>query len=280
MQYADALRYLYSLGNEVLTAKLGLHDISTLLDSLGNPHRHCDSVLIAGTNGKGSVAAFIEAALRRSGLNTGLYTSPHLMQIEERVRVWGSLVSTEDFARLTQCVKDKVGELLNPDTSSQASGRLDRHPTYFEMLTAIAFCYFAERNVDIAVLEVGLGGRLDATNVVDPRVVVITNVNYDHQKYLGTRLEEIAMEKAGIIKARSDANAEPLSVVCTSDDAVVRNIVEEQCRATGARCLHALDEARVEAEPDTLGRFRVKVSFGCGAGSRIHCRADIRFAMR
>ena len=264
MQYTDALRYLYSLGNEVLTAKLGLHNISMLLESLGNPHRRYESVLIAGTNGKGSVAAFVESALRRSGMNTGLYTSPHLMRIEERVRVQGRLISAEDVARLTQRVKDKVSELLNPHPSSEASGRLDRHPTYFEMVTAIGFCYFAERSVDVAVLEVGLGGRLDATNVVDPRVAVITNVDYDHQKYLGSRLEEIAMEKAGIIKPRSDAKAGPLSVVCTSDDPLVRNILEEQCRATGARCLHALDEARVEAEPDTLGRFRLKVSFPRG----------------
>ena len=262
MQYADALRYLYSLGNEVLTAKLGLHNISTLLESLGKPHQHFDSVLIAGTNGKGSVAAFVESVLRTSGLNTGLYTSPHLMRIEERVRVRGVCISAEDFARLTQRVKDRVAELLNPQASSVVSGRLDRHPTYFEMVTAIGFCYFAERNADIAVLEVGLGGRLDATNLVDPRVAIITNVDYDHQKYLGNRIE--AMEKAGIIKPRSDAKAGPFPVVCTSDDPAVRNIVEEQCRATGARCIHALDEVEIEAEPDTLGRFRLKVSFPRG----------------
>ena len=265
MQYAEALRYLFSLGNEVLTAKLGLHNISTLLESLGKPHRHFDSVLIAGTNGKGSVAAFLESVLRTSGLNTGLYTSPHLIRIEERVRVRGSCISAEDFASLTQCVKDKVGELLDPQASNRAAGRLDRHPTYFEMVTAIGFCYFAERNVDVAVLEVGLGGRLDATNVVDPRVAIITNVGYDHQKYLGNRIEEIAMEKAGIIKPRSDAKAGPLLVICSSDDPAVRNIVEEQCRAMGARCIHALDEARVEAEPDTLGRFRLKVCFPRGS---------------
>ena len=264
MQYADALRYLYSLGNEVLTAKLGLHNISTLLESFGNPHRLYHSVLIAGTNGKGSVAALIESVLRRAGLNVGLYTSPHLVRIEERVRVRGNLISAEDFARLTEQLKDRVGELLNPQGSTQALGQLDRHPTYFEMVTAIGFCYFAEQNVDLAVLEVGLGGRLDATNVVNPRVAVITNVDYDHQKYLGNRLEEIAMEKAGIIKPRLDASTGPLSVVCTSDNPVVRNIVEERCRATGARCIHALDEARFEAEPDALGRFRLKVSFGPG----------------
>jgi dihydrofolate synthase / folylpolyglutamate synthase len=264
MQYADALRYLYSLGNEVLTAKLGLHNISTLLESLGKPHRHFDSVLIAGTNGKGSVAAFVESVLRTSGLNTGLYTSPHLMRIEERVRVRGGCISAEDFGRLTERVKDQVGELFTPQAANHAPARLDRHPTYFEMVTAIAFCYFAERNVDIAVLEVGLGGRLDATNVVEPRVAIITNVDYDHQKYLGNRIEEIAMEKAGIIKPRTDANVRPISVVCTSDNPTVRNIVEEQCRAAGARCIHALDEVGVEAEPDTLGRFRLKVSFPHG----------------
>ena len=261
MQYADALRYLYSLGNEVLAAKLGLHNISTLLESVGNPHRRYDSVLIAGTNGKGSVAAFIESVLRKCGLNTGLYTSPHLMRIEERVRVRGNLIAAEDFARLTQQVKDRVGELFDPLAPSHTPGRLDRHPTYFEMVTAIGFCYFAERGVDVAVLEVGLGGRLDATNVVDPCVAVITNVDYDHQKYLGSRLEEIAAEKAGIIKRRADAEAGPLSVVCTSDNPVVRAIVEEHCRATGSHCLHPLDEARVETEPDTLGRFRLKVGF-------------------
>jgi dihydrofolate synthase / folylpolyglutamate synthase len=261
MQYADALRYLYSLGNEVLTAKLGLQNISTLLESLGNPHRHYDSILIAGTNGKGSVAAFVESVLRTCSLNTGLYTSPHLMRIEERVRVRRSCISAEDFARLTERVKNQVGELFNRRASNHAPGRLDRNPTYFEMVTAIAFSYFAEQNVDIAVLEVGLGGRLDATNVVEPRVAIITNVDYDHQKYLGNRIEEIAMEKAGIIKPRADAKLGPLSVVCTSDDAAVRTIVEEQCRVTGARYIHALDEARIEAEPDKLGRFRLKVSF-------------------
>ena len=111
MQYADALRYLYSLGNEVLTAKLGLHNISTLLESLGNPHRHFDSVLIAGTNGKGSVAAFIESALRRSSLITGLYTSPHLMRIEERIRVRGNLVSAEDFAKEPH--RNKLNLIIN-----------------------------------------------------------------------------------------------------------------------------------------------------------------------
>src|SRR5262245_42043361 len=261
MQYADAVRYLYSLGNEVLTAKLGLHNISTLLDALGNLHLQYDSILIAGTNGKGSVAAFVESVLRRSGLRTGLYSSPHLTRIEERVRVGGSPISTEDFARLTRQVKERVAELLEPTESGHVPGRLDRHPTYFEMVTARGFCYFAECSVDLAVLEVGWGGRLDATNVVSPHVAVITNVDYDHEKYLGSRVEEIASEKAGIIKPPLSPEAGPLAVVCTSDDPVVRKIVEEKCRATRARCIHALDEGKVEAEPDPLGRFRISVAF-------------------
>jgi dihydrofolate synthase/folylpolyglutamate synthase len=206
----------------------------------------------------------MESVLRRSGLDVGLYTSPHLVKIEERIRVRGNLISAEDFARLTEQLKERVGELLNRNRSSQTLGQLDRHPTYFEMVTAIGFCYFAEQKVDTAVLEVGLGGRLDATNVVNPRVAIITNVDYDHQQYLGNSLEEIALEKSGIIKPRVDVSTGPLSVVCASDDPLVRSIVEERCRGTGARYIHALDEARFEAEPDALGRFRLKVSFPSG----------------
>lgn len=263
MQYPDALRYLYSLGNEVLTAKLGLHNISAVLESLGNPHRQFDSVLIAGTNGKGSVAAFVESVLRRSGLNTGLYTSPHLTRIEERIRVRGCSISASDFAELTGRVKAKVDELLSLPAGA-TEGHLDRHPTYFEVVTAIGFCCFAVQRVDMAVLEAGLGGRLDATNVASPRVAVITNVDYDHQKYLGSSLEEIAWEKAGIIKPTAHAEGRPLPVVCTSDRPVVRNIVEERCRVAGATCIHALDEARIETEADTLGRYRLKAHFASG----------------
>jgi dihydrofolate synthase/folylpolyglutamate synthase len=199
--------------------------------------------------------------LRRSGLNTGLYTSPHLTRIEERIRVRGCSISAGDFARLTHQVKSKVDELLSSPPRNVIQRHLDRHPTYFEVVTAIGFCCFAMRGVDIAVLEVGLGGRLDATNVASPRVAVITNVDYDHQKYLGSSLEEIAQEKAGIIKSSTHAEGRPLAVVCTSDRPVVRNIVEERCRAAGATCIHALDEARIEAEPDTLGRYRLQADF-------------------
>ncbi len=261
MQYPEAVQYLYSLGNEVLTAKLGLHNISTLLGFLGDPQKQYPSVLIAGTNGKGSVAAFIESALRAAGFKTGLYTSPHLICVEERIQVCGAMIGAGEFARLTRQAKEAVAALLQPQAENAS---LDRHPTYFEMVTAIAFQYFAERHVDLAVLEVGLGGRLDATNVTDPLVAVITNVDYDHQKYLGSRLEEIAFEKAGIIKTRSKENRQPLPVVCASTDPQVRSIIEARCNETRARCSHVLDNLSFHTEPDSLGRFRLKMSLMSG----------------
>jgi dihydrofolate synthase/folylpolyglutamate synthase len=221
MNYPEALDYLYSLGNEVLTSKLGLQNIEALLSYLGRPHKKFKSILIAGTNGKGSVAAFCDSILRTSGYRTGLYTSPHLIQIEERIRINGKMIRADEFARLTQEVRDAVGALMNqPDEVGGV--KLDRHPTYFEMVTAIAFNYFAEQQIEIAVLEVGLGGRLDATNVVDPEVAIITNVDLDHQQYLGTSIGEIAGEKAGIIKPRSyerdGATPESASVVLGGND--------------------------------------------------------------
>lgn len=257
MQYAEAVQYLYSLGNEVLTAKLGLHNISALLRFLGSPHRKFKSVLVAGTNGKGSVAAFVESVLRSSGLRTGLYTSPHLIQIEERIRVGGDMISTGDFGRLTGVMKSAVAALLDPSREDLEGGRLDRHPTYFEMVTAMALQHFAEQSVDVAVLEVGLGGRLDATNVVDPLVAIITNVDYDHQNHLGNSLEQIAFEKAGIVKPRSYQGWDPLPVVCGSQQQPLRAIVEARCRVAGARLIPPPRREDFQAEPDAFGRFRL-----------------------
>jgi dihydrofolate synthase/folylpolyglutamate synthase len=259
MRYTEAVQYLYSLGNEVLTAKLGLQNIAALLQFLGDPQRKFKSVLIAGTNGKGSVAACTESVLRTAGWKTGLYTSPHLSQIEERIRVKGTMISAEDFARLTQVVKAAVADLQKPLRRDSVQPSLDRHPTYFEMVTAIAFEYFAEQRIDVGVLEVGLGGRLDATNTVDPLVAVITNVDLDHQRYLGTRLEEIAFEKAGIIKPIACSGGSPLWVICGSDHPVVRAVVESHCELAGARLVHALDDV-FHAEPDEYGRFLLQLN--------------------
>lgn len=191
--YPEAIRYLYSLGNEVLTAKLGLERITTLLHGLGDPHRSCRWIHVAGTNGKGSTCAMIEAGLRAAGERTGLYTSPHLIEPTERIQIKGRPISPEQFAAALDRVHDTAERML-------ASNQLDMHPTFFETITAMAFVLFADARLDRVVLEVGLGGRLDATNVVSPELCVITPIDYDHQIFLGDTIEQIAAEKAGILK--------------------------------------------------------------------------------
>lgn len=198
MTYPDSVRFLYSLANETRTAELGLTRVSRLLEALDNPHRAVRFVHVAGTNGKGSTCAMIESALRAAGWRTGLYTSPHLVEPTERIRIQGRPVSRDDFAAAFQHVHAAAERLLREEAIAQ-------HPTYFETVTAMAFLLFRRYGVEIAALEVGLGGRLDATNVVQPVVSVITPVDFDHEKYLGRSLESIAKEKAGILKAGADA---------------------------------------------------------------------------
>jgi dihydrofolate synthase/folylpolyglutamate synthase len=173
--------------------KLGLENIAALCLALGNPQNRFLSVHVAGTNGKGSVSAMLAAILRVHGHKTGLYTSPHLARVEERIRIDGRSIGPERFRRLLARLKDVIDRLM-------VERKLVYHPTYFEVLTALAFLEFAERQVDVAVLEVGMGGRFDATNVVRPLISVITTIAMDHEKHLGTTLEKIAFEKAGIIK--------------------------------------------------------------------------------
>jgi len=193
MNYPDSVRFLYSLGNEIKSAKLGLERVAELAEALGSPHRRAGVVHVAGTNGKGSVCAMIESGLRRAGRRTGLFTSPHLAEPTERIRIDGQPVSADRFAAAFDRVHHAAGELL-------ARGAIDHHPTYFETVTAMAFAIFAEERVEATVLEVGLGGRLDATNICAPELCVITPVDFDHEAFLGKSLEAIAGEKAGILK--------------------------------------------------------------------------------
>jgi dihydrofolate synthase / folylpolyglutamate synthase len=193
MTYSESVRYLYSLGNEVQTAKLGLDRITRLLEAMGSPHRAGRFVHVAGTNGKGSTCAMIEAGLRAAGVRTGLYTSPHLNEPTERIQIAGQSVSETEFAEAFVEVHQLAERMLQ-------AGGIDLHPTYFETVTAMAFLLFARQQVSTVVLEVGLGGRLDATNVVTPALSVITPIDLDHQFYLGDTLEKIASEKAGILK--------------------------------------------------------------------------------
>ncbi len=193
MNYTESVQFLYSLGNEIQTAKFGLERIARLLEALGNPHRECRYVHVAGTNGKGSTCAMIEAGLRAAGVRTGLYTSPHLNEPTERIRIGGHAVSQTQFSEIFSEVHVTAIRLLE-------LGELDLHPTYFETVTAMAFLFYAREGVDTVVLEVGMGGRLDATNVVMPAVSVITPIDFDHQTFLGSTLTQIAAEKAGILK--------------------------------------------------------------------------------
>lgn len=193
MNYVQILNLLSRRGNEVRGIHLGLHRITAIMGALGNPHRQFPVLHIAGTNGKGSVAAMSESILRAAGCKTALYTSPHLEKLEERIRVSGREITARRFAALATQVYETEREL-------RASRRLDIPLTYFEFLTACAFLHFACEKVDVAVIEVGLGGRLDATNVVSPQACIITGISYDHQDLLGSTLAQIAAEKAGIIK--------------------------------------------------------------------------------
>ncbi|HWC95962.1 MAG TPA: folylpolyglutamate synthase/dihydrofolate synthase family protein [Candidatus Sulfopaludibacter sp.] len=193
MNYPDSVQFLYALGNEIKTAKFGLERIRAVLDGLGRPQDRCRFVHVAGTNGKGSVCAMIEAALRANGERTGLFTSPHLAEPTERIRIDGRPIDSAAFASAFNEVHACAEQLL-------ASGTIDLHPTYFETVTAMAMLVFAAERTGRVVLEVGLGGRLDATNVVMPELCVITPVDFDHEMYLGRSLEAIAGEKAGILK--------------------------------------------------------------------------------
>jgi dihydrofolate synthase/folylpolyglutamate synthase len=189
VNYPDSVQFLYALGNEIKSAKLGLERIRAVLEALGNPERAFRVVHVAGTNGKGSTCAMIEAGLRAAGVRTGLFTSPHLIEPTERIQIDGIPVSPADFESAFNIVHETAEKL-----------DLDCHPTYFETVTAMAFWLFREKKVDIAVIEVGLGGRLDSTNVVEPVLTVITPIDFDHEAYLGHTIEAIASEKAGILK--------------------------------------------------------------------------------
>ena len=213
MSYVAAVEHLHGLGQELAPPaprrKFDLAQMRVLARALGDPQKEFPAVLIAGTNGKGSTAATLASICAAAGLRTALYTSPHLSRVTERIRMAepaeaideapGAFalreISEEEFARLYFLVDETAQRLV-------ATGELPHAPSFFESLTALAFLYFAERKVEIAILEVGLGGRLDATNIVEPMLAVITDIALDHQEYLGETIAEIAREKAGIMRAR------------------------------------------------------------------------------
>ena len=211
--------------------KFGLETMRALVAEMGHPEQAYPTLLIAGTNGKGSVAAYVDAALRASGLRTGRYTSPHLVRVNERITVDGREIGARGFEAAVRVVRDAAERLVR-------RGVLRAHPTFFEVLTAAAFAHFRRAGVDVAVLEVGLGGRLDATNVAEPLASAIVSIDFDHEVYLGRTLAAIAREKSGVMRVGRPTVIGPLAVEA-------RSAVCARAREVGARVVEARRGARV-----------------------------------
>ena len=252
MNYDSAVRYLLSLGRELAAptqsaaAKFDLENITVLSERLGRPDRAYPSAHIAGTNGKGSTAAFLESILRHAGFRTGLNTSPHLERINERIRVNGDEISDHDFAETLTRIQSLIEELL-------AAGKLRAHPTYFECVTAMAFEYFSRVHADFGVFEVGLGGRLDATNILTPAISVVTRVDFDHENFLGHSLREIAAEKAGILKPG-------ISVVLAAQQPEAREVILARAEKLGCPVIETPLAYRVDEQAMENGCVRARIT--------------------
>ena len=235
MTYSDSVQFLYALGNEIKTARLGLGRIRAVLGALGNPERAGRVVHVAGTNGKGSTCAMIEAGLRAAGVRTGLFTSPHLVEPTERIQIDGRPVTPHQFCRAFETVRRAADSL-----------DLDGPPTYFETVTAMGFWLFRECGVQTAVVEVGLGGRLDATNVVAPALTVITPIDFDHEAFLGNTIQAIAGEKAGILKPGAPA-------VFARQRPEAEAVIESRAAQLGVRVRRAVEFVIRDLEVDARG---------------------------
>ncbi len=283
MNYDAAVRYLLTLGRELAAptqaaaAKFDLENITILAERLGRPDRAYPSTHIAGTNGKGSTAAFLESILRSAGFRTGLNTSPHLERINERIRINGEEISDVSFAETFTRIYFLIEELL-------ADGKLRAHPTYFECITAMAFESFARERVEFGVFEVGLGGRLDATNILQPVISIITRIDFDHENFLGHSLREIATEKAGILKpavpvvlagqhpeAREVILARAKDLQCSVIEPASLFHVEEESLQGGllrARVTETASGAVFELAPSLPGRFQLQNALNALATAR------------
>ena len=246
MDYQATLDHLYRL--ERFGIKLGLDNIRRLLSLLGDPHRDLKVLHVTGTNGKGSVCAYAASALRSAGYRVGLYTSPHLIRFNERIRVDGEPISDDDVLR--------IWSGMQPAIHAMTAARPIDHPTFFEVTTAMAFQYFRERRVDVAVVEVGMGGRMDATNVVDGLVSVVTRVDLEHTDHLGKTVERIAREKAGIIKSSSRA---------VTVDQPALPVIEARCREVHAPLSVVGRDVRFERGPARPGGQGVEVRGAFGS---------------
>ncbi|HEV7890879.1 MAG TPA: cyanophycin synthetase [Pyrinomonadaceae bacterium] len=245
MNFDESVSYLLSLGHETLAMKLGLENVTRLLSQLGDPHNAYPSVQIAGTNGKGSTAAMLYSVCRAASVRAGLYTSPHLVSITERVRVNGREIEREEFARQATVVREASERVR------EESGAL---PTFFEQVTAIALCAFRDARVELAILETGLGGRLDATTAAGATTVAITPVALDHQEYLGDTLAEIASEKAAVIRPGVRAVVAP-------QETEANEVILRRCREVGVQPQRTSEDVRVEG---ACGEGRLRVTLRTG----------------
>ncbi|HKQ78527.1 MAG TPA: folylpolyglutamate synthase/dihydrofolate synthase family protein [Blastocatellia bacterium] len=261
MNFDEATKYLYGLGNEILAMKLGLESVSALASFSGAPQKRFPAVHIAGTNGKGSTAAMTASILRAAGLRVGLYTSPHLVSIRERIQIDGVEIAPDEFARLATDTR-AAGERL------VAENVLGAVPSFFEQITMIAYLCFAERRVDLAVLEVGLGGRLDATNICEPVVTAITPIGFDHQRYLGATLSSIAGEKAGIIKSR-------VPVVISPQVGEAMTAIIGRCEALNAPPIETTEPFDIQAADsiEDVGRYSFRY---CASRDQYAVRLGLR----
>jgi dihydrofolate synthase/folylpolyglutamate synthase len=253
MNHAEAVAYL--LSRERLGIKLGLENIGGLVEAMGHPERNYATVLIAGTNGKGSTAALLESILRAAGYRSGRYTSPHLIRLEERMMVSGELITPDELATIVGVVKGHAERLREEEV-------LLTEPTFFEIVTACALEFFRRKGVEVAVLEVGMGGRWDATNVAPASLTVITGIGMDHERYLGSTLTEIASEKAATIKDGQPVVAgflgpEPLEVI------------RAEAARRGSPLFETEKEVRIETKPAEKGQH-VRLETPCSSYESIY----------
>jgi dihydrofolate synthase/folylpolyglutamate synthase len=266
MNYSDCLKYLAGLGQELHGLKFGTEAISLILEELGRPQRRYDTAIVAGTNGKGSTCAMLASILQFAGCRTGLFTSPHLVRVNERMKVNGHEIPNAQFAAAFTEVAATVESLVR-------RGDLEKPPSFFEFLTATAFQHFATAEVDFAVLEVGMGGRLDATNVTVPSVAVITNIDFDHMEFLGSTLGAIATEKAGIIK--------PLRPVISGvEEAEAAAAIRRRARECGAELTELKDVARVTHVQAHEGRYSFDLAVGEERFTALACPLLGRFQIK
>jgi dihydrofolate synthase/folylpolyglutamate synthase len=248
MNYPECLKYLADLGQEIHGLKFGLQAISQILVELGRPHERYETAIVAGTNGKGSTCAMLASIVGEAGYPTGLFTSPHLVRVNERMRLNGREVSDLDFATAFSAVEAAVARLISRN-------ELEKPPSFFEFLTATAFQYFAQAKAKFVVLEVGMGGRLDATNVTDARVSVITNIDFDHMEFLGSTLAAIAREKAGIIKAHRP-------VISGVDNAEAAAVIRHRAEECAAELLELASLTQVTNLRAREGRYTFDLKLG------------------